>query len=140
MPRAGFGPHGTPGLDVAISAPKESQSDRLSPSISCRIPLWQFDQYYLPIDLHQCAWTAMALFVSSIPKRVDGSLEGVIVPMCQSPKIADAFLRMQKLPANDNCLSAETAKRRIEAGTRNLVRATCQTLLVFCCAVAILLL
>ena len=59
------------------------------------------------------------------------------MPMCQSPKIADALLRTQKIPANDNRAPAETS---IKAGPASLFRATCQMLLIFCCAVAFLLL
>jgi hypothetical protein len=57
--------------------------------------------------------------------------------MCQSPKIADVLLRTQKIPANDNRSPVETS---IKAGPTSLFSATCQTLLIFCCGVAFLLL
>jgi hypothetical protein len=63
--------------------------------------------------------------------------EDAIVPMCQSPKIDEALLRMQKVPANDNPAPAKTS---IKTRPASLFRATCQTLLIFCCAIAILLL
>jgi hypothetical protein len=59
------------------------------------------------------------------------------VPMCQSPKIDDALLRTEKVPANDNRAPSET---NIKAGPASLFRATCQALLIFCCAVAVLFL
>jgi hypothetical protein len=59
------------------------------------------------------------------------------VPMCQSPKIADALLRTQKVPANDNGAPVEAS---IKAGPASPFRATCQTLLILCCAVACLFL
>jgi len=65
------------------------------------------------------------------------SLEDVIVPMCQSPKIADVLLRTQKIPANDNHSPVETS---VKAELTSLFRATCQTPLIFCCAAAFLLL
>jgi hypothetical protein len=64
-------------------------------------------------------------------------LEDVIVPMCQSPKIADALLRTLKVPANDNRAPAETT---IKVGPASLFRAICQILLIFCCTAAFLLL
>ena len=66
------------------------------------------------------------------------ALEGVIVPMCQSPKIDEALLRTQKVPANDN--RAPDVETRIKAGPASRFGATCQTLLIFCCAAAFLLL
>ena len=59
------------------------------------------------------------------------------MPMCQSPKIEEALLRTRTISANDNCAPGQT---NIKAGPGNLFRATCQTLLIFSCAVAILLL
>ena len=99
--------------------------------------LRQFDQYYLPIDLRHCVWIATALFASKYPLKGLAWSEDVIVPMCQSPKIADVLLRMQKIPANDNHSPVETS---VKAGLTSLFRATCQTLLIFCCAAAFLLL
>ena len=64
-------------------------------------------------------------------------MEGVIVPMCQSPKVEEALLRTRRFPANDNFAPAKTA---IKAGPASFFRAICQTLLIFCCVVAILLL
>jgi hypothetical protein len=64
-------------------------------------------------------------------------LEGVIVPMCQSPKIADVLLHTGKIPANDN---RAPVKKNIKVGQASLFRAACQTLLIFGCAVALLLL
>jgi hypothetical protein len=57
--------------------------------------------------------------------------------MCQSPKIADVLLRSRKIPANDNRAPAETS---IKVGPASLFSATGQTLLIFCCAGALLLL
>ena len=76
------------------------------------------------------------MFGNTIPKGCC-SLEGVVVPMCQSPKIADVLIRTQKVPANDNRAPVKT---NIKVGPANLFRATCQTLLIFCCAAAFLLL
>jgi len=97
--------------------------------------LRQFDQYYLPIDLRHCVWIATALVATSATKSV--AIRWRAVPMCQSPKIADVLLRMQKIPANDNHSPVETS---VKAGLTSLFRATCQTLLIFCCAAAFLLL
>jgi hypothetical protein len=94
------------------------------------------DQHYLPFDLRHGTWIATALLGSSIEKG-SCSLEGVIVPMCQSPKIADVLLRTQKIPANDNHAPVE---KSIKVGPASPFRTTCQTLLIFCCAAAFLLL
>ena len=51
--------------------------------------------------------------------------------------IDEALLRTQKVPANDNPAPAETS---IKTGPASLFKATCQTLLILCCAIAILLL
>jgi len=63
------------------------------------------------------------------------------VPMCQSPKIApkiaDVSLRTRKIPANDN---RAPAKAGIKAGPESFFKATRQTFLIFCCAIAFLLL
>jgi hypothetical protein len=59
------------------------------------------------------------------------------VPMCQSPKIADVLLRTHNVPANDNRVPVE---KSIKAGPPSPFGATCQTLLIFCCAAAVLLL
>jgi hypothetical protein len=99
--------------------------------------LRRLNQYYLPIDLRHCVWIAIALLTSKHPEKGRCSLEDVIVPMCQSPKIDEALLRTQKVPANDNPAPAETS---IKTGPASLFKATCQTLLIFCCAIAILLL
>ena len=48
----------------------------------------------------------MELFDGSYPKR-ECSPEDIVVPMCQSPKIADGLLRARSLPANDNYLPVE---------------------------------
>jgi hypothetical protein len=99
--------------------------------------LRQLNQYYLPIDLRHCVWIAIALLTSKHPEKGRCSSEDVIVPMCQSPKIDEALLRAQRVPANDNPAPAETS---IKAGSESLFKATCQTLLIFCGAVAFLLL
>ena len=70
------------------------------------------------------------------PEKGCRSLEGVLVPMCQSPRIADVLLRAQKIPANDNHAPAE---KTIGAAPAGLLMATCQTILIICCAVAFLL-
>jgi len=57
--------------------------------------------------------------------------------MCQSPKIDEALLRPQQVPANDNRVPPETP---IKAGPATRFGATCQTLLIFCCGAAFLLL
>jgi hypothetical protein len=77
------------------------------------------------------------LFAKSIPKRAAVLWRDAIVPICQSPRIDEALLRTQRVPANDNPAPAETD---IKAGPASLFKATCQTLLIFCCAIAILLL
>jgi hypothetical protein len=77
----------------------------------------------------------IALFASKHPEKGCCSLEDVIVPMCQSPKIADVLLRTQKIPANDN---RAPAKASIKTGVESLFKVT--TLLIFCCAAAFLLL
>jgi hypothetical protein len=94
-------------------------------------------QYYLPIDLRHGAWVATALLTSKHFERVDVRRRTLIVPMCQSPKIDEALLRTRRIPANDNPAPAETS---IKTGPGSRFRATCQTLLIFCCAIAILLL
>jgi hypothetical protein len=51
------------------------------------------------------------------------------MPMCQSPKIADVFLRAGKVPANDNCAPAQEG---IESFDRdNAFKAARQTFLIF---------
>jgi len=80
---------------------------------------------------------AAALFGSSIPKRAAVLWRDVIVPMCKSPRIDEALLRAQNVPANDNPAPAQTS---IKAGPARFFKATCQILLIFCCAIAILLL
>jgi hypothetical protein len=57
--------------------------------------------------------------------------------MCQSPKIADILLRTRIIPANDNRAPVEKNTRARKARP---FRAACQTLLIFCCAVALLFL
>jgi hypothetical protein len=57
--------------------------------------------------------------------------------MCQSSKIAEVMLRAQKIPANDNRAPVEKTGK---PETASLFRVGSQTLLVFCCAVALLLL
>ena len=57
------------------------------------------------------------------------------MPMCQSPKIEEALFRPQKVPANDNRAPPVT---RIKARPASRFRATSQTLLIFCCTVAVL--
>jgi len=56
--------------------------------------------------------------------------------MCQSPRIAAGLLRAPTIPANDNRAPQETG---IEARPTSLFKATCQTLLIFCCAAVFLL-
>jgi len=53
------------------------------------------------------------------------------MPMCQSPRIAEVWLRTPQIPANDN---RDPADGRSKAAPASLTR------LVFCCAVALLLL
>jgi hypothetical protein len=61
--------------------------------------------------------------------------------MCQSPKIDEALLRPQQVPANGNRVPPETRiETRIKAGPATRFGANCQTLLVFCCGAAFLLL
>lgn len=60
-----------------------------------------------------------------------GAEEGVLMPMCQSPRIAEVWLHTPEIPANDN---RAPAKGHIKAAPASLSR------LVFCCAVALLLL
>ena len=57
--------------------------------------------------------------------------------MCQSPKIDEALLRTSNVPANDNRAPIETS---IKVRPSGRFGATCQTLLIFCCAAAFLLL
>lgn len=64
-------------------------------------------------------------------------LEGAIVPLCQSPKIADVLLRTGTIPANDN---RAPVQKKFKVGPAGLFRAACQTLLIFGCAVALLFL
>jgi hypothetical protein len=59
------------------------------------------------------------------------------VPMCQSPKIADALLRTQKVSANDNHVPIE---KRIKPESESLFTTTCRACLIVCCAGAFLLL
>jgi hypothetical protein len=59
---------------------------------------------------------------------------GRVVPMCQSPKIADVVIQARKIPANDNGTSAATSIRSSKpAGTFN---AAWQTLLILLCVIA----
>jgi hypothetical protein len=47
------------------------------------------------------------------------------MPMCQSPKIADALLRARKFPANDNSAPAATGIKPF--GPEGILRAACRT-------------
>jgi hypothetical protein len=61
---------------------------------------------------------ALELSESSYPKR-DCSPEDIVVPMCQSPKIADVLLLARNAPANDNHLLVKTdANSRKSKGAR----------------------
>jgi hypothetical protein len=78
----------------------------------------------------------MELFNGLYPKR-ECSPEDIIVPMCQSPKIADVLLRARSLPANDNYLLAETginshkSKSICKAAWPTLVFLLCVGVLLF---------
>jgi hypothetical protein len=59
-----------------------------------------------------------------------------VVPMCQCPKVEKAVFLKQKIPGNDNLVSAHIAPDVKPAGG---LGAGCQALLIFCCAIATLL-
>jgi hypothetical protein len=105
--------------------------------VSDQYRLKQFDQYRLPIDLHHQDWISIAWSGSRVAAKDCRSLEDVIVPMCQSPKIDDVLFHARRSPANDNSAPAQTV---ITAGPATVVRETRHIILIFCCAVAILLL
>jgi hypothetical protein len=63
---------------------------------------------------------------------------GRVVPMCQSPKIADFMLQARKTPANDNDAQAATSiKSSKPAGTFD---AAWRTFLILFCAIVLLFL
>ena len=79
----------------------------------------------------------MDLFDGSYPKR-ECSPEDIVVPMCQSPKIAEGLLRAKGLPANDNYLLVERGiKSRKSKSTFN---AAWQTFLIVLCVIVLQLL
>ena len=47
------------------------------------------------------------------------------MPMCQSPKIADALLRTRRFPENDNCAPMEIGMKSFEP--KGIFRAACRT-------------
>jgi hypothetical protein len=61
-------------------------------------------------------------------------LEDAIVPMCQSPKIADVFLKAGQAPANDNCTSINAPRN--SPSIYNAFPATLLTVSVFACFTA----
>ena len=61
-------------------------------------------------------------------------LEDAIVPMCQSPKIADVFLKAGQAPANDNCTSVNAPRN--SPSIYNAFPATLLTVSVFACFTA----
>ena len=94
--------------------------DQLKPSSMFR--LRQFNQHSLPIDLHHYARIAIELLASTYPKR--SSSENVM-PMCQSPKIADVLLRTRGFPANDNCAPVQVGMKCLES--EGTFRVACRT-------------
>ena len=73
---------------------------------------------------------AMELFDGSYPKP-ECSPEDIVVPMCQSPKIADVLLRGTSLPANDNYLLVETGINSQKS--KSTCKAAWPTLVVLLC-------
>jgi hypothetical protein len=80
---------------------------------------------------------AMELFDGSYPKR-ECWPEDIVVPMCQSPKIADGLLLAGGVPANDDYLLVERGiKSRKSKSTFN---AAWQTFLIVLCVIGLQLL
>jgi len=100
--------------------------------------LRQFNQHCLPIDLHHSAWVATELFASKYLLKGLAWSEDVIVPMCQSPKIADVLLRARQVPANDNYTPAQESMKSIEP--ENAFKAAWQTSVIFFCVIVPVLL
>jgi hypothetical protein len=94
----------------------------------------QFNQRCLPIDLRH--YGAIAIPFTRASAEDCRSLEDPVVPMCQSPRIADVLLRAQQVPANDNRAALQ---KPVDAPV-GVFRATGQTILIVGCAVALLLL
>jgi hypothetical protein len=72
---------------------------------------------------------AMELFDGSYPKQ-ECAPEDIVVPMCQSPKIADVLLRARSLPANDNYLLVETGMNSHKS--KSTCKATWPALVLLC--------
>jgi hypothetical protein len=95
----------------------------------------KFDQYCLPIDLHHGAWGRDGIACRYAYRGV-GFLEDAIVPMCQSPRIADAFLKAGQAPANDNCTPVNALMK--SPATRSAFPAAWLAVSIFACFTAFL--
>jgi hypothetical protein len=58
------------------------------------------------------------------------------VPMCQSPRIADVFLKAGQAPANDNCARVDALMK--SPATRSAFPAAWLTVSIFACFTALL--
>ena len=61
-----------------------------------------------------------------------------VVPMCQSPKIADVLLQVRKMPANDNGASVATNIR--SSRPASTFKTAWQTFLILLCVTVLLFL
>jgi hypothetical protein len=74
----------------------------------------------------------MELFDGSYSKR-ECSPEDIVMPMCQSPKIADVLLWARSLPANDNYLLVEAGRN--SHNSKSTCKAAWPTLALLCASV-----